>query len=713
MTTKTPGRGKAAGLAAFLSVFLLIPSPRSRALESLALSTLPDSEALTPHLETLVDKAGTMTLPEALLAGEGAAPGNGGGESARPARFARPEGGDFNYGYTRAAVWARFRLVNDTGRPVDRYLEYAYPPINRVELFSPTPGGAWTGLVLGNTRPFGEKPIKSRNPVFPIHLAPGEDATFLVRVTSAGTLDLNLALWEPSAFHEHEREMQIIYGLLFGVALIMGAYNFFLYLYTRDPASLAYLGFTVGFCAIVATIRGFTFEYLLGAMPSLNNEAMPVSIGLADLTGGIFTRIFLDTKRQFPRLDKFLLAFIAGGGLVIALGCLLPYRLIVPAGAFLTFPGVVILFTAGVASLAKGHRAARFYTAAWGALLAGVFLTAVHAFGVLGPGFLTSYGLELGATAQVVLLSVSLADRFHLARKQGDELKARAFEEQRRAAESFSRFVPREFLESIGKPSVEEVELGDHAIRCMTVLFSDIRSFTTMLEGMSAEEAFRFINSYMKRVGPLVRQSGGFIDKYIGDAIMALFPERPERALEAAIAMQRALVVYNAHRHRSGFRPVHVGMGLHYGRLSIGTIGEEGRMDTTVISDAVNIASRLEGLTKRYHAHILASGAFMEALADRAAFSSRFLGSVHAKGKRRVLEVHEVLDTLDGRTREQRLANAPILARASGLMRESRWTEAADLLDAEIACDRDPAIDLCRWQCARSMAGSRLPPRKP
>jgi two-component system sensor histidine kinase ChiS len=190
---------------------------------------------------------------------------------------------------------------------------------------------------------------------------------------------------------------------------------------------------------------------------------------------------------------------------------------------------------------------------------------------------------------------------------------------------------------------MQSLQLGDHIEREMTVMFSDIRSFTTLSGNMTPEETFKFVNSYLTRIGPIVREHRGFIDKYIGDAIMALFPEHAKDAVEAAIAMQRRVVIYNQERARAGYNPVAIGIGIHRGKLMLGTIGETQRFETTVISDSVNIASRLESLTKTFHVLILASGEVVDELEKGSCFPRR-LCDVHVKGATHPITLYEICD---------------------------------------------------------------------
>jgi len=209
---------------------------------------------------------------------------------------------------------------------------------------------------------------------------------------------------------------------------------------------------------------------------------------------------------------------------------------------------------------------------------------------------------------------------------------------------AYGRFVPRNFLKFLDKESIIDVKLGDQVQQEMTVMFSDIRSFTTLSEAMSPQENFNFINSYLSRVSPVIRQYNGFIDKYIGDGIMALFPESATDALQAAIAMQKEVVNYNLFREKQGSIPIAIGIGLHTGNLMLGTIGESERMETTVIADAVNLASRLEGLTKLYGAGILISHKTLCSLDYTQEQHFRFLDRVMLKGKKLAVAVFEVYE---------------------------------------------------------------------
>ena len=218
--------------------------------------------------------------------------------------------------------------------------------------------------------------------------------------------------------------------------------------------------------------------------------------------------------------------------------------------------------------------------------------------------------------------------------------------------DAYSRFVPRQFLNLLGIEDIRKVELGQQVERKMTILFADIRDFTSLSESMSPQENFNFLNSYLVHMEPVITAHGGFIDKYIGDAIMALFPDSPDAALRCSLAMLEKLEEYNDGRRRAGYRPIKIGVGINTGIVILGTVGGAARMDGTVIGDAVNLAARLERLTKEYRVSILISEYTLYCLDQPSIWSIRFLDRTHVRGKQDTQSVYEVFSGDPGPLRE-------------------------------------------------------------
>jgi class 3 adenylate cyclase len=259
---------------------------------------------------------------------------------------------------------------------------------------------------------------------------------------------------------------------------------------------------------------------------------------------------------------------------------------------------------------------------------------------------------------------------------------------------SYSKFVPTEFIEFLNKKSVLDISLGDQIEVDMSILFSDIRSFTTISEQMTAEETFKFINSYLHAMGPCVTKHNGFIDKYIGDAIMALF-RTSENALDSAIDMLDELYLYNKKRQERNYEKISIGIGIHTGRLILGIVGSEFRVQGTVISDAVNLASRIEGLTKMYGATLLMSEETFKSIRKKDKYYTRIIDRVKVKGKDTPVDVIEVLNGNSERIINLKLSTNKLMIDGITLFREREFENAIKHFEEILAIDpKDKAANI-------------------
>jgi PAS domain S-box-containing protein len=237
-------------------------------------------------------------------------------------------------------------------------------------------------------------------------------------------------------------------------------------------------------------------------------------------------------------------------------------------------------------------------------------------------------------------LQLKNAELEHLTQQLAEAQKEKLF----KLNKAYERFVPQQFLSLLEKKSILEVQLGDQVEREMTILFSDIRNFTQLSEKMSPQDNFDFLNAYLRRMEPFIHQYQGIIDKYIGDAIMALFPISANDAVQAALSMLKTLTDYNQTRGRPGRPKFTVGIGINSGKLMLGTVGGQNRMEGTVISDTVNLASRVENLTKVYGTSLLITEQTYVKLDDPLQYHVRVLDVVKVKGKSEEVTVYEIYD---------------------------------------------------------------------
>jgi signal transduction histidine kinase/DNA-binding response OmpR family regulator len=209
---------------------------------------------------------------------------------------------------------------------------------------------------------------------------------------------------------------------------------------------------------------------------------------------------------------------------------------------------------------------------------------------------------------------------------------------------AYGRFFPDAFLDFLKKESIVDIQLGNHVSKSMAVMFSDIRSFTALSETMTPQQNFDFVNAYLRVVSPKVREHHGFIVKYLGDGMMAVFPNGADDAVKGGIAKLQQVQAYNCDREKSGYQPIEVGVGVHFGQMMVGIVGEAARMQGDAFSDNVNLASRLESLTKLYGVSLIISETVLENLSKPEQHQIRFLDRVIVKGSQKPISIFEVLD---------------------------------------------------------------------
>lgn len=273
-------------------------------------------------------------------------------------------------------------------------------------------------------------------------------------------------------------------------------------------------------------------------------------------------------------------------------------------------------------------------------------------------------------------------------------------ERQKRFIHSaFSHYLSPQVVEQIvdspEKLSLEGVE------RPVTILFSDVRGFTSISEKLSPTQVVDLLHQYLTPMTRIVTDNMGTLDKFIGDAVMAFWnapldvPDHPDKALRSALAMLDELNELNkGFKETYGFA-INIGVGLHYGNARVGNFGSEDLFDYTIIGDAVNLGSRLEGLTKFYGLRLLVSDALVERASDAFAFME--VDRVRVKGKAEPVTIYTVLTEEEAGRRAEETAQA---AKAMELYKAGEFVEAKPLYDALAAAHGGRLYELYAERCA-------------
>jgi class 3 adenylate cyclase len=703
-----------------LYIILLLASLPLAALDTIDINTCNPNCVIGKNLEILEDKTNLLTIEDIRGADD---LGNDERKDARPcvsttmrdttngnstteSCWKKSESDKPNFGFSSSAYWVRFKVENKKDKPVKYFLELDYVLMDYAYLFFEE-GGEIKETILGDMIPFSKRTISNRNPIFEIKVLSKQDKIYYMKFSSQGTILLPLSIWEQRTFYQNDHNVQIYYGLYFGIFIVMIFYNLFLYISIRDTAYIYYVLYLVGGFYSMMSITGFVLEYLFPNSPEFVNSSMLFGIGFGLIGAILFSQKFLNTKINLPTIDKFLTLMLLIYLLTIIGSFLFPFRIMVKIEMLTNFISILLMLYTGVISLLKGLRSARFYLLGWTFALLGIFIFVLKTIGIIANTFLIVHAVEFGSGIEVILFSLALADRINILKKEKEESQKALIAEQEESIatqkeliHSYARFVPEQLLTFLGKDIITKVGLGDSVQKDMTILFSDIRAFTSISETLSPSENFGFINSYLETMGPIIRKHNGFIDKYIGDAIMALFPQKPSDAIDASIEMLEELYKLNVRRKSKGFAPISIGIGIHTGSQMLGIIGEKERMEGTVISDVVNTASRLEGLTKAYSTALLISEDVLTGVADKSKYEYRFLDTVKVKGKNKAVRILEILNGVSPRIRELKLQTKPDFESGIDLYYHKKFKDSIKKMKSVLKKDsKDKAAELYIERC--------------
>lgn len=446
---------------------------------------------------------------------------------------------------------------------------------------------------------------------------------------------LTLGPWDQV---QAERDRAALWeALLFGAIFLMGLFHCGSFVFRSQNRAPLWFGV---FCILIA-VRSTLYSELLFLEVFPDASWYLVIRGVYATMALALCAFAAFVDRLYPSLAwrPATAAAVAAGASYALINLLAPVEwttnLLVPFQILMVSFGVYSLVTVGRAFARKEPGAGLFVVGTL-VFLATIVLDIIKNYLFWNVPSLVNLGTLAFLMAQALVVARLFATAFASAEQHSAAMQL--------INTSLERFIPREVLGFLNKKSITEIALGDFSEMPMSVFFLDIRDFTTLSESMSPQQNFKFINSFLRLFGPIIRDNHGFVDKYLGDGMMALFPGEPDDAVAAAAAMRAALKEYNEGRRRGGYEPIRFGIGVHTGPLMLGTIGENRRMDSTVISDTVNAASRLEGLTKKYGFDILLSGKTVEGLKRPEAFLLQFVAVETVKGRSKPIEVFRLAE---------------------------------------------------------------------
>ncbi|MDI1302640.1 MAG: sensor domain-containing diguanylate cyclase [bacterium] len=372
------------------------------------------SLAVTDELSYLRDDGGQLQRADVLARPPGAWQANG----------AEP----FSKGYNSATWWLRFNVRN-TDSPLPRkLLEIAYPVLDVVEVWVMAGTEVKSHYLLGDKRPFNDRPIRHRQFLVPLELPAGTADTVLLRVKSTSSVQVPLVLWDEHAFFDHDQGLLLGQGIYFGTMLVMALYSLIVFLALRDRTYLYYLLYVLSLPLFVASLNGLSFQFLWPTATRWNDQALIVTLASTTAFAALFTWRFLLFSRHLPLLAKGAVGFVVCSLLIAIASFFLPYALLIRLQIVISAAGCLSILLGGAVRWYRGDVSARLYTIAWATMLLGGMVLALSKFRLLPQSVFTEYATQTGSAVGVILLSFALVSRINEERRRRHEAQQEVFE---------------------------------------------------------------------------------------------------------------------------------------------------------------------------------------------------------------------------------------------------------------------------------------------
>lgn len=349
-----------------------------------------------------------------------------------------------NFGFTKSVYWVRFSAGNNTPSDISRYLEIGFPLLDRVEIYT-FEKNSKGGLDLlqrdttGRDFSFLNRTIKHRNFVFPAYFPSGRERIFYMRIKTDDGMIFPVTLWDTMAFTEKMQKENFLFGIYYGIILVMVLYNIFLLIFTRDRNYLSYILYITFFGLFQMAMNGLAFQYLWPDHTWWAKHANPFFIGMSCLLAALFSLRFLDMPRYTPVFNRIMTGLMVTGIILASVSFFAPYSVTIIAGQLLPLAMIFTALPAAYLSLIRGNRAARFYLIGWITFFLGVILSTLRVMGIIPHNIMTEHGLQIGSGFEMVLLSIALADRINIMKKEKEDAQQAVITTQQEVVDSLNR----------------------------------------------------------------------------------------------------------------------------------------------------------------------------------------------------------------------------------------------------------------------------------
>ncbi len=483
----------------FVTLFVTAASSYLHARELSVQATAP-SQSLAGHIRFLTADAGA-DLPDIRK---------------RPASSWDYAPDDINFGYVKQTHWFQVSLANATDEKLERFIELGYPMLDSVSFFEVREGQIISVVHTGDAKPFGQRVIDHRNFIFPVSIPANSTTSVYLRIQTDGALQVPLILWQERAFHVASERALILQSMFYGILLVMAAFNLFLFFSFRERAYLYYVLVVIPTLGLMTGLSGFGFQYVYPELPKLHHFLILTIVPFCQFALCLFAREFLELREQHPHWNRVFLTMMAAALLCMAGGLIFDYGLSTRLSVLLAIPIALINLLAGGRLWFQGEHNAKLFSVAWLALLAGILLTVLNKIGVLPTSVLTEHGIPIGASAQALLFSFALADRFNRQREayfQEKQNSLEAMEQQQEAERALHHASTHHELTGLPNRTIFErvtgAALRQNPMLETGVFLLHLKNFDDVNKTLGHKQADALLQDFAQRMNQLLAKHAG------------------------------------------------------------------------------------------------------------------------------------------------------------------------------------------------------------
>ena len=623
----------------------------------------------------------------------------------------------FNSGFSESTYWVKLKLLNYTNLQQKQWvLLVKYPTLTVATLYIRQKDGSIKKLYQGNSLPWFKHLVVYRYPIFHLSLDNPSLTDIYIKMKGISGVQAIISVSNLNHFLQSVMIEQTLFGIYYTSLFLIIIFSLRMFFTLNDWNFLRFAIVVLIYGIMMFLYDGIHYQFVdTSGHEAIYKYLFSTIIGLSGLTFVWFTTSFLGIQQHFSKMAIWTsYTLITLGTLQVIVSLSLPYNITLQINTMLFMFCTFYSWVVSIKSWLKGDKDGQMICIALSAIIFASLFASLIGFGFGTSQLVFQYGLHMGSWLCFLFLtgfSFAKIRKVREAEKEAIHRSLKEYEKRITLSKTFEKFVPKQLLDRINENTLD-ITLGQAEQDKISVFFADIRNFTGISEKLSPQELLTFLNFYFERCSRIINQHKGVIDKYIGDALLALFDfphetdnQEAAQAFATAIAIHKKIIKYNPTFQRKYGFDLNIGVGIHSGSVIMGTVGSKMRMDTTILGDAVNIASRLEALTKFYQTFILLSEDTYNLLESKE--QTRYIDYVVLPGKSRPIKIFQGFIT--DQQVEEFYQISKTYHDAIDLYRNQKWQSALELFrNCQKLSQTDSIIKMYLERCQKHITNPSI-----